>query len=328
MILVRSPLRISFAGGGSDLPAYCNHHIGHVVSATIDKYVYIAVDYRYDGKIRLSYSKTEFVDKVSDIEHDIARETFIDMGVISGIDVVSLADLPYGSGLGSSGAFTTALLLALYTYYGRVVNRGDLARDASYIEMVRCGKPIGYQDQTASAYGGVNLLGFYRDGHITATDLWNVRYVSDLEQRILLVDTGQQGPSSDVLSRQAGSIEGDSRARASVQAMSNLALAFADSLSEGLIDNCGSIVDASWAIKKSLDEHISSGHIDDIYHFAKDNGAIGGKLCGAGGRGMLLLICKKGARQNLSDYIHSKFSLRTILPHFSPQGAQVVWSSR
>lgn len=331
MIIVRSPLRISFVGGGSDLPAYCRDNIGVVVSAAIQHSVYIMVDSRCDDLIRVSYSKTEIVDSPHKIEHDIVRETLLELGIYNlthGFEIVSMANLPHGYGLGSSGAFTTGLLLALSKYHiKKDVSSEYLYNRSSKIEMERCKKPIGYQDQAASAFGGINVFTFYGEGKIQIDPMWYTSYSHTLESRCLLVDTGLSGPSAGILKDQSINIESDSRVKASIRSMANLALEFSDYLRQGDIDNCGKIMNAAWSLKKSTDKSMSDTEFDNIHNFCMNHGAVGGKLCGAGGRGMMLFICKEDQRDDLAHRILEDLHLRTIKPQFSLEGAKVIMAS-
>lgn len=329
MIIVRSPLRISFVGGGSDLPAFCDHEDGHVVSAAITHSVYVMVAPRLDDKIRVSYSKTELVDDVNDIEHDIVREAVKSINpnfMDTGIEIVSMADLSSGAGLGSSGAFTVGLVQALRAYDDGYCSPIDLFDEASEIEMDLCKHSCGYQDQAASAFGGLRFYTF-REGDVRSDDLSFSKGSKLLEDRLLLVDLGLRGPSNDILKRQSDNID-DSRTRADVQSMANLAVAFRDALVDHNIDKCCDIVDASWALKRSFTNDVSNDLIDEVYTFAREHGALGGKLCGAGGRGMLLLLSRKNGRSILHGDILLRYpDLNIIAPGFSPYGSNVVWSS-
>jgi len=326
MILVRSPLRISFAGGGSDLPDYCNDHLGAVVSTTILPSVFISILGRQDGKIRLAYSKIELVDSVDDIQHDIIREILrhFKSFVNSGIEIVTTSDLPSGAGLGSSGSFTIGMIQALLAYYGKFCTPKELYNVASTIEIERCGKRVGYQDQLAAAIGGFNYYEIRSDGMVSMSDLSHCRYARDIRDRLLLVDTGMYGASTDVLS----TIDASNRDTViKLGRLAGTAVDFRDSFLRGYIDECGRIVDYSWSIKKSMSDYISNSVIDEMYESAKQNGAIGGKLCGAGGRGMFLLLAEQDKIGPLSYHIWDKFKMRSMNPLFYPQGSSVSFYS-
>lgn len=332
MIVVRSPLRISFVGGGSDIPPFCTKgEFGACVSSTIDSSVYVSVNHRpIEKTIRVSYSCTEIVDEVDEIQHELVRETLkmfldADPGWDSrGLEIVSSADLPSETGLGSSGAFTVGLIQALNCLLKRYDSPFDLSRAASFIEMTRCRAPIGYQDQTASAYGGLRLYEFDDEGLVRSELLSGVD-LRALQRRLLLVDLGTRQPSNEALSKLDPS---DSRDRSTVRSLANLAKAFRDALLKGELDECGEIIEASWALKSQL-EGVSTPEIDQFYEFTKENGAIGGKLCGAGGRGMFLLFTRSNSlvRSQLSMSIKSKFNYRSIPVQLYPDGSKPVYSS-
>lgn len=333
MIVVKSPLRISFVGGGSDLPSYCNKEDGFVVSAAINKYVYVMISSRYDNTYRISYSKTENVNSIRQIEHDIVREALrinVPEYFNRGLEIVSMADLSSGAGLGSSGAFTVGLLKGLHSHFGQLRSSYDLISEASRVEIDLCGHNAGYQDQSASAFGGLRSYKFIRKDIITE-DLSFSPGAKELESRIILVDLGLRGPSDHILRMQSNLLDDteDTRAMASVQSMVNLAHEFKDYLLNGNIDKCGEIVDASWSLKKSIVKDISNGSIDEVYSFAKKNGAIGGKVCGAGGRGLLLLIARQDMMSVLHKELQEKYPYAIVIhPRFSHQGSTIVYSSR
>ncbi len=326
MITVRSPLRISFVGGGSDLPAFCNEEPGFVVSAAIQKYVYVSVALRQSDQIRLSYSKTENVQSYKDLEHDIARETLHMFPAFRqrGIEIVSMADLPSGAGLGSSGAFTVGLLHALHALSGVYRTPEELFNEASRIEMGKCHKPVGYQDQAASAFGGMRSYEFNRSGYsIDVEDLSFCGHINDLLERVLLVNTGVNGSSSTILSE----LDIDSKKRLSIRSLVYAARSFRSHLLSGDIDACAEIVDDGWRLKKSLDPNITNHLIDGLYLYAKDHGAIAGKLCGAGGRGMMMFITRPGMVRSLAAGIYEHLDMHSFLPHLDRGGSRVVYSS-
>ena len=314
-ILARSPLRISFVGGGSDLPSFCHEEPGRVVSAAIDRYVYISVAPRYSG-IRVSYSRTENVDRVDAIQHDIVRETLKHL-MLDNVEIVSMADISAGAGLGSSGAFTTALLTALYALNGVHPYPESTFNQASTIEMIKCNKPIGYQDQAASAFGGFASYTF-NGSLVSRDDLSFCKHTDDLFSRLLLVDTGLRGRSTDALNRQSFD-------RDATRLMADLASTFVHLLLNGEVDECGGVINDYWKLKRSLGA--SNDQVDSIYAYAHQRGAIGGKLCGAGGRGMMLFITHPGMVRSLASDIYEKFDLRTLIPHLSRDGARIVYSS-
>ncbi len=274
MILTRTPLRISFVGGGSDRPSFYQEEPGACVAAAIDKYVYVAVNPKYDGSIRAAYSVTENVTSVDELRHELIREALKLTGRAQGIEIHSIADIPGGTGLGSSSAFTVGLLLAL-AQYGK---NSQLAADACTIELDRCAKPIGKQDQYTAAYGGVNLLGFTSKG-VTVD-----RVACDLDAlsaHCLLLDTGITRPCD------AGAVlSGQQQDRDEVRALASAAAGFAKELTNGDFEICGLLMDQAWGIKRAF---IGSAY-DEHYRAARIHGAWGGKLCGAGGGGFLLFL--------------------------------------
>lgn len=335
MIVTKSPLRVSFVGGGSDLPNFCSKEQGVVVSSAISESVFVIINQRRtDGKIRVSYNQTELVDEIPEIQHDIVRETLLmflaaDKGWDPrGLEIASFGDLPAQTGLGSSGAFTVGLIQALAFHLGNAYSPSRMSEMASFVEILRCKKPIGYQDQTASAFGGLKLYRF-DDRQINEEDLWRIPYRDDLQKRLLLVDLGSRGPSSEPLEKLNLSEGPDqSQNMATIRSMANLAETFRDAFIDGKIDECGEILDASWSLKRSL-EGVTNPEIDSFYEFAKEHGAIGGKLCGAGGRGMFLLLLGPGEfrRESLGMGIKQEFGYRTLGVQFEPQGSRVVYSS-
>lgn len=329
MIMVRAPLRISFVGGGSDLPGFCDKEDGYVVSATIKHSVHVMADLRPDGCIRLVYSRTERVPKISDLEHDIARETLkllaSEHSIIErGIEILSVGDLPERMGLGSSGAYTVALVQAVSALSNQHYSSRALAQRASYVEMSLCGRPVGYQDQTASAHGGVKLYKFNHHGEEEIEDLY--RYSFDLERRVLMVDIGPREADSTTLKDLSDRMD-DTRSRSTLRSMANMALAFRDALVAGKIDNCGEILEGAWMLKRTLGG-TSSEEADKMYKFAKSNGAIGGKVCGAGGHGMMVFICRAGVRNHLHRKIMESYPRnRVVVPGFINTGSRIVYSS-
>lgn len=320
LITAKSPLRVSFCGGGSDLPAFCDEEPGHVISAAIDRYVYVSVGQRYKG-IRLSYSITENVEETKDIKNDIARCALEFVTTpYSGVEIVSIADIDSGAGLGSSGAFTTAIVMALSATYNIFVSKERLFSTSSSIEINQCGRPIGYQDQAASAFGGLRYYTFYGDT-IETEDLSYCKYADVLFSRILLVDTGVRGGSEIILENQSKSVD-----RVLTRKMADMAGSFRDSLLYGNVEQCGEILDEYWNLKKSLSPNITNEDVDSLYSFALKNGAIGGKICGAGGRGVCIFITYAGSVRSLASRIYDKFNLRTIIPNLDRLGTRIVYS--
>lgn len=281
MILVRAPLRISFVGGGSDLPAYLAHgQPGHVVSATIAESVYVSVQPAHDGAVHLHYRQVETAHAAHALTHDRAREALAHAGITGGVELHSIADVPAGSGLGSSSAFTVALLAGLAAHQGRHLPAERLARAACRVEMIDCGHPIGYQDAYASAYGGLNNFTFHQGGRVECERL---DVPAGLEARLSLVPVGGSHDASQILRAQ-----GDAPLIGPAT-LAAYARDFARALQAGDLDGAGKVLGSSWKVKRSLAPGITTPAIDALAERAYAAGAQGVKLCGAGGAGYLLV---------------------------------------
>ena len=293
MIITQTPLRISFAGGGTDFKDYYVRAGGAVLSTAIDKYIYVIVKERFDNNIRIGYSKTEMVDSLSEIEHELARESLRRVGIETGVEISTMADIPSeGSGLGSSSSVTVGLLHALYTYKGYLVTPEKLAREACEIEIDVLGKPIGKQDQYIAAYGGLRLIEFNPDESVSVSPV----PLSEEKRRrfgesLLLFYTGITRKADVILGEQKQNID------SKVGTLDKLKAQTGDIWDALTVDNgtnlnrVGRILDAGWRHKRQLAERISNNAIDDLYKKALDAGAMGGKIAGAGGGGFLLLFC-------------------------------------
>lgn len=318
MIITRTPLRISLAGGGSDLPSFFRDEAGHVVNATIDKYVYLTVNDKYDGDVRVSYSRTENVATGNEVAHPLVRACLNLASIRRGIEVVSVADLPHGAGLGSSSAFTVGLLAALYAHIGEFRPTDGLAHDACHVEIALCGQPIGKQDQYAAAMGGLRHYTFHPDGAVSAEPLpLPIETRDALHGSLLLLDTGLRRDAGALLATQDMH---DSRTRANIRAMANLAETMHDALRCGRVAEVGAIMDTAWGLKRALGT--SSDQIDAWYAAAKRAGAIGGKVCGAGGGGFMLFV----ARSEDHGAIRRACQLRAVPFSLVDQGTQVIYA--
>ena len=321
MIGSRTPFRISFAGGGSDLPAFYRTSPGCVLSTTIDKYMYVFVHPSFDGKTQVKYSQTELVDSIDDIQHPIVRET-LRLLKLEGVDISSIADIPSGTGLGSSSSFTVGLFNALHAYTGQRMSRERLARDACRLEIDRLHEPIGRQDQYAAAYGGLNLMTFDSDDSVTVEPVeMKEESLRELERNLLMFYVGGRREASKILTDQARN-SGNHREHANLVRMAELARELRDSLVGGRLDDMGSILDESWHLKRSLSDRISNQLLDDVYATAKKSGALGGKILGAGGTGFFLFYCRpeqqERLRKSLGELKETRFKLET-------EGAQVIY---
>lgn len=326
MIISRTPLRISFVGGGSDIPAYYNQSPGAVVSTAINKYIYITVNKKFDKRIRASYSKTENVDHASQIEHPLIRECLKKVGIERGIEVTSLSDIPSeGTGLGSSSSYTVGLLNALYAYIGKYASAEKLAREACEIEIDILKDPIGKQDQYIAAYGGLQFIQFLSDGNV---DVSPIICSSDVKRTLaescLLLYTGITRSSSTILSKQSKNMKNDIDKRVVMIQMVSLAHEMQRLLNNNSIKEFGQLLHENWLLKRKMAEGVSSEAINKWYDLARKNGAEGGKILGAGGGGFLLLYAKRNYRDKILS------SLKDLELHnfqFEPQGSKIIFVS-
>jgi D-glycero-alpha-D-manno-heptose-7-phosphate kinase len=323
MIISQTPLRMSFVGGGSDLPGFYREHGGAVLSTAIDKYVYVSINRKFDGGIRLAYSRTEEVQSLAEIEHELVRAAFELQGLRGGVEITTTADIPSrGTGLGSSSTFTVGLLNVLCAYQGRHASAEELARLSCEIEIERCGQPIGKQDQYAAAYGGLNLIEFKPDESVAVSPVIMRRDLRELlERRILVFFTGTTRSASAILANQAAETGSDAAKQAALKRMTELALVLRDELGAGRLDSFGHILDENWSLKKSLTNGISNASIDDWYARALRAGAIGGKLLGAGQGGFIMFY----APEERHDDIAKAVGLRRVQFKFEPLGTRILF---
>ena len=304
MIITQTPLRIGLLGGGTDLPDYYRHSGGRVLNCAIDKYIYVIVKQRFDDEIYVNYSKKEIVSSVVELEHELVREAMLMTGVERGVEITTLADIPSaGSGLGSSSAVTVGLLHALFAYQGQQVPAERLAELACAIEIERCGKPIGKQDQYIAALGGIRDLRFGQDGDVTAEELGlPAAERRALQQQIMLFYTGITRSANTILAEQNASI---GARLPQLDLLRDLAGFAVDRLRSGDVDAIGPAVRESWEAKRKLASGVSNAQVDLAVSRALDAGAAGVKLTGAGGGGFLLVICpmerQRAVRRSLAD---------------------------
>ena len=324
MIIPKTPLRITFAGGGSDMASYYGEHPGTCISATINKYVYVLVKKRFDDKIYLKYSDNEVVDvnKVDDIQHDFIRETLKFMSVDYGVEIINLADIPTkGTGLGSSSSFLVGLLLALHTLEGRHVSKKTLADQACYIEIEKCGKPIGIQDQYAAAFGGFNHLEFSASEHRVSGFGFCDQEIRDISENLHLFYTGITRESKDILATQTQNLISDNEVVQNMHRNVELAEELVEHLVYKDIDAIPIALRQNWELKKKFAGSISSTELDKVYDVATTiGGASGGKVIGAGGGGFFLFWAedKKKLKDALADYqempfVIDKYGSRVVL---------------
>lgn len=327
MMLSRAPVRFSLGGGGTDLPSYCDDHGGFLVAAAIDKYIYVAANRRYYQSILLKYSKTEQVDRVEDIQHPLFREAMRLTGVSDNVELVSIADLPANSGLGSSSAFTVALLNALHAYRREFVSTEQLAREACQIEIDILKEPIGKQDQYISAYGGITAFTFEpkaAGGGVTVERVpMKTEVIEDLEMNLLVFYSGIERKASDVLSEQKKTIT--SNKDDAVQRMHRIKALGHETkriLMQGTIDEYGDLLHEHWMNKRKLASNMTDGTIDEHYEAARKAGAIGGKLMGAGGGGFFMFYVRPESRRKVYEALVAR-GLRPLRFRFDFDGARI-----
>lgn len=300
MIITRTPLRISFVGGGSDMADFYREHGGAVLSASLAKYVFLSMHpYFHEDKIFLKYSQSELVDSVEQIQHRIIHEVFSSYG-IQGVDFNSSADVPAGTGLGSSSSFTVGLINLCNAFTGKRMTTADLAESACQVEIERLHEPIGKQDQYAAAFGGLNLILFQPDESVRVERIkLTPRNYHELQNNLVMYFLGTTRDARDVLHEQRSNIRTDRRKSVTLQKMTQLARELAPELSRGNLDALGESLHTGWMYKKELAKSISNERIEHYYGLALKNGARGGKLLGAGGCGFLLFYVVESERERL-----------------------------
>jgi D-glycero-alpha-D-manno-heptose-7-phosphate kinase len=299
MIITRSPLRITLGGGGTDLPSYYREHGGFVIAAALDKYVYVTVMRPFTPGIYLKYSQLEHVQLTDQVHHPIIREAIKQLGFRTPqIEITTLADIPAGTGLGSSGSFTTALLKALYAHRRRLLHPGELAELACEIEIDRLGEPIGKQDQYIAAFGGVTCFTFCPDGKVEARPLQaSLGALHSLEDDLLLFFTGFSRNAGTILADQKGRTEAhDAGMIENLNYVKELGLRSQQALEAGRTAEFGALMHEHWEHKKRRSEGMSNTQIDEWYELGRKNGALGGKLVGAGGGGFLMFYAEDHRR--------------------------------
>jgi len=324
MIITRSPLRITLGGGGTDLPSYYAQHGGFLVAAAIDKYVYVTVMRPFTPGIFLKYSKLEHVDRVEDVQHRIIREALRALEFRTPqVEITTLADIPAGTGLGSSGSFTTALLKALYAHRRRILHPSELAELACDIEISRLGEPVGKQDQYIASYGGVTCFSFHPDGQVEAEPLAvPVDTLFNLEDNLLLFFTGFSRSAPEILSDQKQRSElGDESMIRNLHDVKELGLRSRDTLLKGDVAGFGALLDEQWAHKRRRSGGMSNPQIDEWYDLGRRSGALGGKLVGAGGGGFLLFYSEDHRRLRAAM---TKAGLEEVRFRFDFEGTKVL----
>jgi len=321
MIITKTPFRVSFCGGGSDIAAFYRAHGGCVLSASINKYMFIMIHpYFHEGSTVLKYSKTEVVSDTKDIKHRIFN-CVLNMYNLSGVEITSMADIPAGTGLGSSSAFTVGLLNTINAYKGKLISKPKLAELASEIEIEHLKSPIGKQDQYASAMGGLNFIRFNQNDSVTVEPLLiGKKVIDELQDNLFLFYTGEVRNANEILTEQTLNSTQSEKAN-NLKQMCRLAEIMKEELEKENLTAFGDILNESWQLKKTLASGISSSYLDDIYEKAINNGAKGGKLLGAGGAGFFLFYCEKDKQENL----RSALKLKELPFAFENDGTSIIF---
>ena len=325
MILSRAPTRITLGGGGTDLESYYSKYGGFLIAGAINKYCTILATRRFYNNIRLSYSKTEIKDKVSDIEHRIFRSALQLTNINEGIELHSTSDVPSGSGLGTSSTFTVALLNGLHAYKREFITQKQLAEEACHIEIDIMGEPIGKQDQYMAAFGGLTCLTFEKDGSVIVEPLRIADEIHDqLESNLILFFTGIERSASAILNDQdTKSKNDDAEMVQNLHDIKEIGLETRKYLEKGQVDMLGELFHTHWETKRKRSSNISSPLIDECYEIARKNGALGGKLIGAGGGGFLMFYCKNGDKHKVIEAVQ-KMGMKWERFHFDFDGAKIL----
>ncbi len=321
MIITRTPFRMSFAGGGSDIASFYEKHGGCVISTSINKYMYISVHPSFEAiDTVLKYSQTEIVQDVNEVNHKYFKEV-LNLLRVNGVEITSTADVPSGTGLGSSSSFTVGLLHALYSYKGKFVSKEKLAQKACQIEIDILKNPIGKQDQYAAAYGGLNYYRFEKNGTVFVEPIiMRGELYEQLENNLMMFYTGQLHSANDILKEQSKNVTTGEKESNQLK-MCELAEELRDELHHNNIDSMGELLNEGWKLKKTLANGVSNPQIDEYYELALKNGAIGGKLLGAGGGGFLVFYVPQ-CRQS---EVRASLRLKQMPFKFDRQGSAVIY---
>jgi D-glycero-alpha-D-manno-heptose-7-phosphate kinase len=324
MIISRTPLRMSFVGGGSDLPGFYRQYGGAVLSTTIDKYVYVTVNRKFDSGIRIAYSKTEEVESVERIEHPIVRATMRLLNLAGGVEITTIADIPSrGTGLGSSSTFAVGLLNALAAFQSRHMSSDELGATSCRVEIDICGEPIGKQDSYAAAFGGLNLIEFRPDDSVLVSPIVLRPELRDcLQRRLLMLYTGITRSATGILAEQAANTTADAATQRTLVRMVELAHVLRNDLQRGSLDSFGEILHENWMLKRTLASAVSTDEIDSWYATARANGALGGKILGAGSGGFLMLYAEEDRHAAIKRALGA---LRPIDFNFEPLGSRILF---
>jgi D-glycero-alpha-D-manno-heptose-7-phosphate kinase len=310
-------------GGGTDFPSFYEQEGGCVLSSAIDKFIFVTVKHRFDCKLRIGYTKTEMVDHIDEIQHELIRESLRKTGFSEGVEITTMGDIPSaGSGLGSSSTVTVGSLHALYTLLGEIVPAERLAREACQIEIEKLGKPIGIQDQYIVAYGGPRFLEFQPDGKVSVERIQlGDEQLRRLNENLLLFYTGITRKAHTILEEQKGNIDGR---LAVLSEMKQMAYIARQELEAGRVDSIGGLLDEAWQLKKQLASKITNADIDVLYKTARRAGALGGKITGAGGGGFLMLYCP---HEN-HEAVRKALNLQELPFRLEHDGSKVIFNYR
>jgi len=323
MIITRTPFRISFVGGGSDLSSFYSRSQGAVLSSSINKYMYISSHRFFDeDKIRVKYSQTETVTDIKDLHHPIVREVVKQFDIAGAMEISSNADIPSGTGLGSSSSFTVGLLHNMYTVFGQFVTKERLADEACRIEIEKLNEPIGKQDQYAASFGGLNVIKFNTSGSVSVEPIHLQKEVyKQLQNNLLVFYMGQQRKTASILDEQKSNMQQEDK-YANLMKMVELVWKLREALYRGNLDEFGRLLHVNWLLKKQLASKITNPNLESVYETALQNGALGGKLLGAGGGGFFLFYCEQKdhakLRKALSSFREMNFS-------FENEGSKVIY---
>ena len=324
MIIIQTPLRISLFGGGTDFKTFYQNHGGCVLTSAIDKYIFVTIKKRFDDKLRVGYTRTEMVDRVDEIEHELIREALRITGIPSGVEITTMGDIPSaGSGLGSSSTVTVGALQAMHTYLGEIVPSEVLAKQACNIEIDILKKPIGIQDQYIVAQGGLRFIEFKTNETVESTKVCiSGDTLRSLNDNLMLFYTGFPRSSASILEEQKKKIVDNSLILLEIK---DIAREARKEIENGNLDEIGKMLHKSWQLKKKLAKKISNGQIDDIYQSARKAGALGGKLSGAGGGGFLLLYCPYKFQARVRESLKE---LKELPFRFENDGSKVIFNYR
>lgn len=326
MIISRTPVRLPIGGGGTDLPFFQPRYGAFLVTSAVNKYIYVNVNKRFEDTIRVSYSKTEIVDSIEDLKHDRVREALRLLGIKKSIEITTIADIPSGTGMGTSSSFLVGLLNALHTYKREYVDTRTLADEACKIEIDILKEPIGKQDQYAAAYGGIINLNINREGKVLVSPL-NVseNILHELQENLFMFYTGITRDATRILAKQKNEAENSEEKIRNMMEIKKIGDEIKKSLENGNCRRFGEWLNIHWQTKKKLSKVMSNSEIDRWYDYALENGAIGGKLMGAGGGGFFIFYCDK----NKNDFVNrmEKKGLRRIPFRFDFDGSKIVFNA-